>query len=211
MSTVPITPDAAPAARAHRATTTDRLGFKPAPHSERTVNASLPKGMPVVVTTDELGTTTLHASIDGIEDYLYVGAADTDFTDSELDPEPPTPAAATQALAAPVPAGLAPWALPAWADDVTVADDVVLLSHVAGVTKCRPPFTDRPARGLLVTVESTVELVTVAGTRYARPPAAPYLRIESPMSSEITATPDQARALAALLLTAADLADGVAA
>lgn len=88
MRTVPTTPDAAPAPRAHRATTTSRLRFTPAPHSDRTDAASLPKGMPVVVTTDDLGVVTLHASIDGTEDYRRVAAAAAEFEDSDLDPEP---------------------------------------------------------------------------------------------------------------------------
>lgn len=107
MRTVPTTPDVAPAPRAHRATTTSRLRFTPAPHSDRTDAASLPKGMPVVVTTDDLGVVTLHASIDGVEDYHRVAAAAVEFEDSDLDPEPaPAAPAAPAVVAAPADAEL---------------------------------------------------------------------------------------------------------
>ena len=211
MSTVQITTDAAPAVQGRSGVTTLDMRFKPTKRASSTLPTTVPAGTPVVVLGD--GYYALYASIGGHLDYTIEGVtlADfqfTDFTVSDLDPAP-SPAA--RALAAPVPAGLAPWALPAWADDVTVTDDFVLLSHVAGVTKCRPPFTDRQDAGLLVTVESSVELVTIDGIRYARPPASPYLRIEVPLASEVTVTPKPARALAELLLTAADLAAGVAA
>lgn len=122
-----------------------------------------------------------------------------------------TPVSAPPALAGLVPACLTPWALPTWADDVTVAEDFVHLSHIVGAAQCRAPFTDRPSAGLLVTVESSVELVDIEGARFAGTPATPYLRIDLPMSSEITTTPAQARALATLLVTAADFAEGAVA
>lgn len=103
MSTVPSTTNSTPAPRAHRATTTSRMRFTPAPHSERSAAASLPKGMPVVVTMDDLGVVTLHASVDGIEDYRHVGALARDFADSDLDTEPAPRTPDTAALAASTP------------------------------------------------------------------------------------------------------------